>query len=97
MVHAFYAIPDERLGIESVRERVYRGYCLDSEKDYLAINRIISDRREGIYSLVENCAFLNKKHRKDMLAYLDEFFRIIDNPGEMRASIIDRCREIPTR
>jgi hypothetical protein len=97
MVNAYYAIPDERLGIESVRVRVYRGYCLDSEEDYLASNRIILDQREEIYSLVRNCAFLNNKHRKDMLIYLDEFFQILDDPKRMRISIIDRCREIPTR
>ena len=95
MVNAYYAIPDERLGIKSVRERVYRGYCLDSEEEYLEYNRIMLAHKKELYALVENFKQLNSKHRKEMLKYLDDFFVIIEDLRQTRRLIISRCREVP--
>jgi hypothetical protein len=97
MVNTYYAVPDENLDIPSVRERVYRGYCLDSDGEYERIFRTFMEHREALYSLVGDCTLLNDKHRHEMYEYLDEFFKIIEDPGLTRRSIIQQCRSIPRR
>jgi len=93
MVNAYYAIPDERLGIETVRERVYRGHCIPAE-DYEPIFAQFSDKKEDMYRIVNNYPYLDKVHRKEMITYLDEFFKIIENPKTRGNVIIRNCREL---
>jgi hypothetical protein len=95
MVNTYYALPDESLPISSVRERVYRGYCLSSEEEYRDYARIFIDHKEELYSLVGNCRLLESRHKKEMLEYLDEFFNVIENPRLLRMEIINKCRELP--
>lgn len=97
MVHANYAIPDEQLGIETVRERVYRGYCLPSDDHYQPFFKVFLEKKQAIFSLVENFDLLDKRHRTDMLIYLEEFYHIIENPGLARHEIIAGCRELPRK
>jgi hypothetical protein len=97
MVNTYYALPDENLDIKSVRERVYRGYCLDSEDDYAPYFQVFLDHKSEIYSLVENFELLDIKHKREMIRYLDEFFEIIEDPFRARFNIISNCRPIPVR
>jgi len=50
IVNANYAAPDETLPIKSVRERLYRGFCLDDEVIECAVNQFIQ-AKDKIYSL----------------------------------------------
>ncbi len=95
MVNTYYAVPPEELDIESVKERVYRGYCLNSPVDYQEYIEVFLNNKQEIYSLVDNFKPLNARHRKEMLEYLDEYFNIIENPNRTRWEIIERCRQIP--
>ena len=90
MVNAYYAIPDEKLGIESIRERIYRGYCIP-DAEYEPVFRKFLDAKEDIYALVENFEFLDKTSKKDMITYMDEFYSIIENPRSRKFRIIDNC------
>ncbi|KKL28548.1 hypothetical protein LCGC14_2374050, partial [marine sediment metagenome] len=93
MVNTYYAIPPEELGIESVRERIYRGYCLRSEAEYQKYIRIFLEHKEELYSLVRNFNLLDERHRKEMLVYLDEYYEIIENPVRVKREIMDACQE----
>ncbi len=95
MVNAYYAIPDERLEIESVKERVYKGFCLESDKDYEEYARIFIEHKTALFSVIENFELLDKKHKKEMLKYLDEFFGIIEHPQSLQNEIIQSCTIVP--
>jgi hypothetical protein len=97
MVNTYYAVPPEGQNIKSVRERVYRGYCLNSEEEYQVYFNVFLEQRNAIYLLVRNCSLLEKRHRDEMLNYLDEFYQIIENPVLMRRQIINNCRVMPSR
>jgi hypothetical protein len=97
MVNTTYAIPDGKLGIETVRTRVYRGYCLPSEAHYHKIFKVFLENKRAIFSLVEDFELLDKKSRPEMLDYLDEFYTIIENPVLAEREIIGACRQIPVR
>jgi len=95
MVNTVYAIPDENLAIETVRTRVYRGYCLPSEDHYLQLFKVFLENKQSMFSLVEDFELLDKKSRKEMLEYLEEFYTIIENPRMAKQNILDHCRQIP--
>jgi hypothetical protein len=95
MVNTVYAIPDENLGTETVRTRVYRGYCLPSDDHYQRLFNVFLEKKQAMFSLVEDFELLDKKSRKEMLDYLEEFYTIIENPRMAERNIIDVCRQIP--
>lgn len=92
MVNADYAIPDERLGIKSVRERIYRGFCIP-EKDMMEIIEPFKQKKESFYALVNNFDLLDKYHKSEMVEYLDEFYQIIEHPDLLREKIINNCKQ----
>ncbi len=93
MVNAYYAIPDEKLGIETVRQRVYRGHCVPAE-DFEPIFKQFIDKKEDMYRIVNNYSYLDNVTRKEVITYLDEFFEIIENPKTRENYIIRNCREL---
>ena len=44
MVNAFYTIPDPKLGIKTVRERIYRGHCIPAA-DYEPVFEQFADKK----------------------------------------------------
>ena len=97
MVNTVYSVPDENLGIESVRTRVYRGYCLPSEDHYNRIFKVFLNSKQEMFSLVEDFELLDKKSREEMLSYLEEFYMILENPRLANREIIEVCRPLPGR
>ena len=97
MVNTVYAVPDENLGIETVRTRVYRGYCLPSNDHYQRLFKLFMENKQAMFSLVEDFELLDKKSRPEMLEYLEEFYTIIEDPRLADRNIIDVCRQIPRK
>ena len=97
MVNAHYAIPNALLGIETVRTRIYRGYCLSSEEEYQVFFNEFIKVKEEMYALVQNFNLLEEKHRSEMISYLDSFYEIIEDPRLADRKIISVCLEIPSR
>ena len=68
-----YSVPDEKLGIEDVRERLYRGFPR-SEKE---INDVIEKfiQKEGaIFKLIDEFPILSSSSKKYMIDYLKSFY-----------------------
>ncbi len=97
MVNTIYALPDENLGTESVRTRVYRGYCLPSDDHYQRLFKLFLANKQAMFSLVEDFELLDNMSRPEMLEYLKEFYDIIENPALYQREIIGVCRQIPRR
>lgn len=91
IVNTNYAIPNEQLGTESVRERVYRGRCLPETDLFNSVERILLKKNE-IYGLFENDTLLSKANKRSSLNYIDEFFTIFENNKSIKRNIIDACR-----
>ena len=92
IVNTNYAVPDASLGIESVRERLYRGLCMDENIIKLASERFIHSK-EALYDIYNNSGLLDKAVLTNTLHYIDEFYRIIENEKGFRNHILDRCRQ----
>lgn len=78
IVNTNYAIPDENLGISSVKERVYRGVCIPEAEIKNAVKNFI-DKKEQIYQLYQNSDLLDKNNMRFTLNYLDSFYGIIES------------------
>jgi hypothetical protein len=91
IVNTVYARPDPRLRIRSVRERVYRGTCL-TEEQWTAVLAPFRERMAPIYALYDTMPGLSPGYVKDTRRYLDEFYRVIDDPGKLSSEVIRRCR-----
>ncbi len=91
IVNTTYAIPDEQLGIESVRERVYRGVCLPEAEVIKAKERMLQ-KKEEIYQLMQNDQLMSKYNKRSTIAYLDDFFQVLENEKSFSRNILQSCR-----
>ena len=89
-VNAPYATPDPELGIESVRERLYQGHCVNNgyvEGSIARFNQV----RDTLYALVAEQQGLEPTVRQSIASYMDEFYAIIGDPREVERQIIGKC------
>lgn len=83
IVEAPYAQPAEQLELASVRDRLYRGITYSPE----VLNQVFDKFRKAkpeIYALYETYPKLKPNYVKRTLRYLDEFYKTIDNPKEVK-------------
>ena len=90
LVNAIYAVPNERLGINKVTERLYRGPCFTLE-EIEAYTRKFNDNKEEILALYTESPYLNKFIKSDAEKFLNEFFNIINNPKRIKNEILSTC------
>jgi hypothetical protein len=91
LVSARYARPDQRLNISNVRQRIYRGYCRP-EADYAAMFARFVEMRPAAEAMIREVPGLDEGEAKRVLSYLDEFYRVISNPGRADREIVRNCR-----
>ena len=91
LVNAEYAVPDQWLNIENVQQRMYRGFprSMDELNDALGI---FKQQKENIYALINNFSLLTSSSKKEMISYLEEFYKIIDNPNLVKSKFSDNAR-----
>lgn len=92
LVDAPYAIPAPELGTESVRERVYRGFARNMA-ELQAVIAIFKEKKDSIYSLINNFALIKSSEREIMIKYLEEFYRIIDSKNLINDYFIVNARK----
>ena len=92
VVNASYATYDEKLGIKSVRERFYKGYCRD-EKVAQAVREDYINREQSIIAVIGAFdKFLEPKEIEGLKKYLNEFFVTIKDDRAYSERLVGRCR-----
>ena len=86
-----YAVPPEELGIHSVRQRLYRGFPR-TIKEIDSTAAMFTAREPQITSTINGFDLLNKNSKKDVLGFLDEFFRTIKNNKYLESEFVDKAR-----
>lgn len=90
-VDARYASPDPGFPIDDVRERLYRGFCVETvDMDALAARFV--ERREAMFAAVRAVPAWEDGDREDFLDYVAEFWDILEDPVDRRVLIEERCR-----
>ncbi len=92
LVNAHYALPTPELGISSVTERLYRGYprTMEELQRTLAIFR---NKKEEVKNLVMNFDLVSLRDRKDIVDYLDDFYKTIESDYLVKRIFIDDARK----
>jgi hypothetical protein len=90
LVSAGYATPRADLGARSIRERIYRGYCVANGEIDWAVQRF-NEVRPQIESVFDSEP-VEARTRERTLEYVADFYEIINDPKERRDEIDDECR-----
>jgi hypothetical protein len=80
IVNTPYARPAEELQMRSIRERRYRGYCIQDMKVFETVIAQYNRLKNDIYNIYTGCTLLDEKYIKSTIKYLDEFYTTINNP-----------------
>ena len=86
-----YAKPAEQLNMNSVRDRRYRGYCLQDMKKFDDAIALYNKIKPDIYKLYTDCTLLDAKYVKSTIKYLDEFYETINNPAAFKKDFSYPC------
>lgn len=90
LVDAPHASPSPNFKITDVRDRLYRGRCVNNEHVAGSVQAFI-DNKENIYDLVTSNEIYKSKGRRAALEYLDDFYDVIESPARVQSSLIDKC------
>lgn len=91
-VDAPYAKPDAQLRIRSVRQRRYRGFCMDQAALGEALDYVRA-RQASMYELVDAAPLLSDKDKQSDIAYLDKFFKSAERPDKLLKTFEKGCLE----
>lgn len=90
-VNAGYAMPNEILGTESVKERVYRGFPRTMEELQLAFD-LFKKQHTNINTLIKNFPLLKERSKKELVDYIEEFYDTINDRKKVQYIFIDNAR-----
>lgn len=90
LVDAPYAVPPEGIKVDSVRERLYRGYCIHNQ-GALAAAAELRARRPAIEALYGQIPGMMPSTQRKALSYLGRFFDQIATDESVRAKILKDC------
>jgi hypothetical protein len=93
LVDAPYANPDKKLGIASVRDRLYRGPC----RTAAALDPLLEGfraKKAEILALYESLPDLAPAYRRQARQYLDGFYSVIEHKDRVQKVFVDRCTPI---
>lgn len=90
LVNTSYAAPFEGLKIKSVRERQYLGICR-SKETYIEALREFYELKNEFYKVINEFPYLKDKSKKEMIFYLDEFYKGFDKRNTIANKLINDC------
>lgn len=92
MVNAPYAKPAPELEMAAVTERRYRGFCVENMADFAPTLDTFRGHRDAFYALYNGSSILDEKDIKFSIQYLDEFFKLIDQPKKLETLLKYPCQ-----
>jgi hypothetical protein len=94
LVDTPYANPDPKLGIGTVRDRLYRGPCR-SEAEFEPILERFRAKKAEVMALYDSLPDLNAGYRKQARSYLEEFYSATEKQ-RVKKTLVDNCKHAPT-
>jgi len=85
-----YSIPDPRLGITDVKERLYIGYCASDEIFEKTLSEF-EGYKDEFYKLIQSFELLNPREKKQLISFLDDFFSRLKDKQSLIKELRTRC------
>ena len=92
MVYADYAIANYKINIQDVNERYFYGMCRTDDV-YNTVLDLYQEKKDEIFLFVNSFEYLDKKTRKYVINYLEEFYKEIDNPNFIKNCLRPSCEK----
>jgi hypothetical protein len=89
IINTRYSSPSDALGLSSVRQRLYRGRCMNLDQLDATVALFNSRRAELETALLPD--ILQGKYRESAVRYIGEFYKIINDPLQREKNIENRC------
>jgi hypothetical protein len=93
LVNTPYANPDPKLGITSVRDRIYRGPC-GSEAEFDSVLEKFRATKADVLALYDSVPDLTAGYRKQARSYLESFYSTTER-NRVRKTLVDGCVRAP--
>lgn len=90
LVSPVYAIPDPRLKIANLRERLYRGPCR-SMNEYEVALAVFREKQAEVLALVESVPGFTQGSRRNATRYLTQFYSLLADKGRLKRELVDKC------
>ncbi len=90
IVNTTYSIPAPELELNSVQDRLYRGYCLPYT-DFDEIVKLFDKLKDDIYKSYTGCTLLSPKYIKQATNYLDDFYETINSKKQRLGAFGKPC------
>lgn len=91
-----YARPEPALRLRSVRERVYRGYCLEDLSELTDTFTQFQELKPEIYKTITENTLLDKSYKSFATEYLDDFYDTLNDEKDMRKAFSYPCNRFGT-
>jgi hypothetical protein len=91
IVMAPYAKPAEELLMSSIRERRYRGYCIQDMNQFTAVIEKFNERKPEIYNLYTDNPLLDERYIRSTIKFLDDFYETINEPKRLKSEFQYPC------
>ena len=89
-VNAPYAAPAEQLGLSSVRDRQYRGYCMHNVQAVAAAAEFRAKKGQ-VLAAIAGVPQLDEGRKRGAATYLEGFFRDIATDEDVRKRVLKSC------
>jgi hypothetical protein len=93
LVDTPYASPDPKLGIATVRDRIYRGPC-GSEAEFDRVLEKFRAKKAEVMALYDSVPDLSAGYRKQARSYLESFYSGTDR-SRVKKTLVDGCVRAP--
>lgn len=90
LVNTPYAVPPDGVGLSSVRERRYRGYCIHNGQA-LAVAGEFRTRKAELLGVLASVPGLDEGRRQRAAAYLESFFQDIATDDQVTRKVLKTC------
>ena len=88
-----YAAPPDGLGINSITQRLYRGYCANDEVAMPEVRQQFSELEPQIMALIAQDGMLTDRTKKRASRYLEKFFELIRDDRDFERYVTEKCRK----
>ncbi|MFL5738780.1 MAG: hypothetical protein ACJ75B_01075 [Flavisolibacter sp.] len=90
IVDAPYALPPEELGLQSVQERRFRGYCIDA-KAFDEVVETFNRLKKDLYNVYLNCPLLDAHYLSSTIRYMEQFYTTINDRRRLHQAFSFPC------
>jgi len=64
------------------------------EEDFIIALQEFSDKKEELYRIIQEFGPISDKGKKDMIRYMDEFYKLFNDRNAIVKVLLKECRDI---